>query len=247
MNHTAPASSRQTSTKWLPLPSVPRCWRLLVFASFGWSRQIASNSGSSCAQAVSTEPGVLLQAPGSRAPGARPCGTARSIAERSGARLSGRSSALQRGLAGHHAAADVDADRGRDDRLQRRDHRADGRADAEVHVGHRRDVLEDDRQARRVVQLALGRVFHRHAARPHLDGHAAAGLLLRCSCVPWLFSPVAPFPAMPRGGTRSADAESRSVKKFRIRRGTRQRPALQRHVGPAYDLLPTSRPRRSSP
>jgi hypothetical protein len=46
------------------------------------------------AQAVSTEPGTLLQAPGSRAPGARPCGTARSIAERSGPRLSGRSSAL---------------------------------------------------------------------------------------------------------------------------------------------------------
>jgi hypothetical protein len=62
-------------------------------------------------------------------------------------------------FAGDHAAADVDADGGRDDRLQRRDHRADGRADAEVHVGHRRDVLEDDRQAGRVLQLALGRVF----------------------------------------------------------------------------------------
>ena len=43
---------------------------------------------------MSTEAGALLQAPGSRAPGDRPCGTARSIAERSGARLSGRSSAL---------------------------------------------------------------------------------------------------------------------------------------------------------
>jgi hypothetical protein len=35
MNHTKPASSRQTSMKWLPVPSVPRCLRLLVFASFG--------------------------------------------------------------------------------------------------------------------------------------------------------------------------------------------------------------------
>jgi hypothetical protein len=37
-------------------------------------------------------------------------------------------------------------------------------------------VLEDDGQARRVGELLLRFVFHRHAARPHLDGHAAFGL-----------------------------------------------------------------------
>ncbi|OQA09385.1 MAG: 2-deoxy-scyllo-inosamine dehydrogenase [bacterium ADurb.Bin374] len=35
MNHTKPVSSRQTSMKWLPVPSVPRCWMWLVFSSFG--------------------------------------------------------------------------------------------------------------------------------------------------------------------------------------------------------------------
>ena len=94
MNHTKPASSRQTSMKWLPVPSVPKCWMWLVFSSFGYSRQSSVNSGSSCAQAVFTEPGAFCQAPGSREPCARPCGTARSMAERSGARLPGRSSAV---------------------------------------------------------------------------------------------------------------------------------------------------------
>jgi hypothetical protein len=37
----------------------------------------------------------------------------------------------QGGLGGHHAAADVDADRGRNHRAQGRDHAADGRALAE--------------------------------------------------------------------------------------------------------------------
>ena len=49
-------------------------------------------------------------------------------------------------------------------------------ADPQVHVGHSRDVFEHDGQARGVGQLLLRFVFDRHAARPHLDGHAAVGL-----------------------------------------------------------------------
>ena len=87
----------------------------------------------------------------------RPCGTAFSIAVRTPCRLSGRSLALQRGLHRHHAAADVDADRRRDDRALGRDHAADGRADAPMHVRHRRHPLVDERQLRDVAQLLVRR------------------------------------------------------------------------------------------
>ena len=53
----------------------------------------------------------------------------------------------------HHAAADVHADRRGDDGVLRWDHRADRCANAEVHVGHRRDVVVHDRQARDVDEL----------------------------------------------------------------------------------------------
>lgn len=60
-----------------------------------------------------------------------------------------------RGQAGAHrlhAAADVDADRGRRDSVAHRDDRADGRAVAQVDVGHDADAL-DPGQARDVAQL----------------------------------------------------------------------------------------------
>ena len=79
--------------KWLPAPSVPRWTRWFVLASRGWSRHSALNSGARRAQAASTSVGTSRHAPGSRAPGPRPCGTARSIAVRSGPSWSGRSSA----------------------------------------------------------------------------------------------------------------------------------------------------------
>ena len=50
----------------------------------------------------------------------------------------------------------------------------DGGADAEVHVGHRGDVVEDDRQPGGVLELAARLVLDRHAARPHLERHPAA-------------------------------------------------------------------------
>ena len=63
----------------------------------------------------------------------------------------------ERHARGHHAAADIDADRGGDDRLPRRDHRSDRGADAEVDVGHRRHVVVHDRQAREVDELLARR------------------------------------------------------------------------------------------
>ncbi len=95
MNHTKPSWSRQTSMKWLPVPRVPRCLRLLVFFKRGCSSHKASNSGASCDQAASTASGGFSHEPVSRPCrlGTEPCGTARSIALRSGPRLSGRSSA----------------------------------------------------------------------------------------------------------------------------------------------------------
>ena len=61
--------------------------------------------------------------------------------------------ARQRRLDGDHPAADVDADRRRDDRALCGQHRTDRRAFAVVAVGHHRDVLEDERHRRRVLDL----------------------------------------------------------------------------------------------
>ena len=83
-----------------------------------------------------------------------------------------------------HAAPDVDADRGRNDRRARGDHAPDGGAAAVVHVRHRRDVGVGDGESRHVLQLveclALGGVgpqLDRHAVRRrlerHLNGHGA--------------------------------------------------------------------------
>ena len=65
-----------------------------------------------------------------------------------------------------HPAADVDADRGRDDGPLRRHDRADGRALAEMAIGHDGDVAEDDRQAGEVQDLAVGRVLDVVAGEP---------------------------------------------------------------------------------
>ena len=73
----------------------------------------------------------------------------------------------QRRARGHHPAADVDADRGRNDRALGRNHAADRRL-AEVDVRHHRDVAEDERHLRGVAQLGARLVFNGHALRPHL-------------------------------------------------------------------------------
>ncbi len=71
-----------------------------------------------------------------------------------------------------HAAADVDADRRGDDRAPGGNHRADSRADAGVHVGHRRDVAEHDRQLRHVGELLTR--MRLEVLGKHLDRDAAA-------------------------------------------------------------------------
>src|SRR5512134_4038157 len=53
----------------------------------------------------------------------------------------------------HHATADVDADRGRNDGPLGRNHRADGGANTEVNVRHRRHVMMHERQARNIDEL----------------------------------------------------------------------------------------------
>jgi hypothetical protein len=89
---------------------------------------------------------------------------------------------LQRQPRGHHAAADVDPDRGRNDGAQRRDHRADRGAYAKVHVRHGRDMVVHDGQPREVDELGARRGLelagvdpYRNAAFGDLldDGHCA--------------------------------------------------------------------------
>src|SRR4051794_26830773 len=57
------------------------------------------------------------------------------------------------GFHSDNAATDVDTDGGGDDRVLCRDDGADGGADAEVGVGHERDVSLDDRQPSRAARL----------------------------------------------------------------------------------------------
>ena len=79
-------------------------------------------------------------------------------------------------LPGHHPAADVDTDGGRDDRPFRRDDGADRGADAVVAVGHRRDMLVNERQLRDILHLLDGNVVDLDILRPHLERCAARDL-----------------------------------------------------------------------
>ncbi len=96
---------------------------------------------------------------------------ARDLAEDLPQRLLVEVVALEREAARDHPAADVDADGGGDHRLDRRNHGTHRRADAEVHVGHRGDVMMDDRQPGNVEELLArlqldfaGVDLHRHTA-----------------------------------------------------------------------------------
>src|SRR5688572_28768305 len=88
ITHTASASSRQSSMKWLPPPSVPICRSSLSERIFGCFARIASSLATSpdCATCVSMLSGMRRCSP----PGPLPTGTLRSIEPRSCARLSGR-------------------------------------------------------------------------------------------------------------------------------------------------------------
>ncbi len=98
-----------------------------------------------------------------RDPGPTPAGTRASTSGMSAVEVLGQPVRGRVGLDRDHAAADVDADRGGDDRTVGRDDRPDGRALADVGVGHERDVPLDEREPRRSLRPARG---SRHRARP---------------------------------------------------------------------------------
>ena len=79
----------------------------------------------------------------------------------------------QRGAHCGHAAADVHADRRRDDRAAGRDHRSHGRALAQMYVGHHRDPGSDEWDRSDVAQLLVRFRFERHATHPALDRRGA--------------------------------------------------------------------------
>ena len=149
-SQTAPVSSTVTSMKWLPEPSVPSCSAQLPAYRAGSNPacSAALASVSTRRPAVARQRGVVARRP-TAGPRAR---SPRAAATRSGRQLV----AVVLGAHGHHAAADVDADRGRNDRAEGRDHRADRRALAQVRVGHQRDVREDERQRRGRLGLREG-------------------------------------------------------------------------------------------
>ena len=70
-----------------------------------------------------------------------------------------------------HAAADVDADGARDDGAFGRDHAAYGGAQTCMNVGHRRDVMKDERQRGRVEKLLTRLVVER--LRPDVNRDAS--------------------------------------------------------------------------
>src|SRR6266446_9381869 len=60
---------------------------------------------------------------------------------------------VQRSLHRHHAAANIHADRGRNDRTASWNYAANGRANAPMHIRHGRHPLVDERQLRDVPKL----------------------------------------------------------------------------------------------
>ena len=105
---------------------------------------------------------------------------------------------VQLGAHRDHAAADVDADRGRHDRAVGGDDRPDGRAEPQVGVGHEGHVRADEGHPRRPLGLLPGlRVEHRcpaqqpvadllHGAQARRPGprraHPRGGRARRCGC-----------------------------------------------------------------
>ncbi len=159
--------------KWLPPPSVPS-WLIQVRANW---RCIFATPGCFADDAV--------EAIGERTCRARMRTPAHLVvvvlaeADRNGSldgaaqpgEAVGQLIGAQRQAHGVHSAADVHAHGRRDDGALGRDHAADGRADAGVHVGHGGDVAVDDRQLRDVDQLLQRFVLD--VFGPDVDRHAA--------------------------------------------------------------------------
>src|SRR2546430_2434829 len=76
---------------------------------------------------------------------------------------------IQVGLDGHHAAADVHADRSGNDRALGGNNASYRGTDTPMHVRHGGHPLENERELGDVPKLCPGLVFERHALGPRLD------------------------------------------------------------------------------
>ena len=142
--HTRDRSSTQTSTKWLPDPSVPNC--LATFIDSLRARSDVGRFATSHSPAARDVVVSLAHTGGDRTLDAYQEGL-----ERVGKLVVGDVE-----LGRDHAATNVDADRGRNHRALRGDDRTDGCADTDVRIGHERDMTHDDRKARGLLRLADG-------------------------------------------------------------------------------------------
>ena len=135
--------------KWLPDPSEPSCSRQFGAIASACSTPSSASSSAMRGCASSRTDALYLPADSGTAALIAACRARRSPADR----------AAELRLDGHHAAADVDAHRGRNDRAEGRDHGADGRALAQVRVRHQRQVWLDERHRRRALGLRTGLVL----------------------------------------------------------------------------------------
>src|SRR5665213_80671 len=120
---------------------------------------------------------ALAETAGPRGFGCRRCVAMRALADRDhlldrgayAAQIAREIFGTEGELRGDHAATDVDADRSRNDRTDRRDHAADRRALADVYIRHHRDVAVDEREQRHVLDLTARAGVELDAANPGLD------------------------------------------------------------------------------
>ena len=150
--HTVSSSSRQTSTKWLPEPSEPD-WSIVLRQSLSECSTISGCESRGNHDCVADRVGCVSLAVVALADAGRDRARDRVVQRRE---VVGEVGGTQVRARGDHPAADVDADCGRHDRAVRRDHRADGRADPDVRVGHQRHVRVDERQLRGEARLVEG-------------------------------------------------------------------------------------------
>ena len=173
--------------KWLPLPSEPSCSRQFGAMALGVVRAVLARTARRSAASVSVVVDGSVVVPGRQRDGG-------SIASRSVVRLPRAAcrSAGELSPDGDHAAADVHADRCRDDRAERRDHRSDRRALAVMRVGHQRQVREDERHRGGPLGLLAGvRLQDRCPVHQPL-----ADLLHHNPFFPWPYEMVSKKPGM---------------------------------------------------
>ena len=149
-SQTRSCSSRLTSMKWFPEPRLPSCSRQfgeIISALSAPAR--SSSSAIRCSVPASWTSALYLPADS---------GIAASIASRRTGQVAASPDVLRGELGAHrdHPAADVHPDRGRNDRTECRDDRADGRAAPEVRIRHERDPGVDEGHGWRCAPPAPG-------------------------------------------------------------------------------------------